>query len=33
MRISDEGSATIDEAEQTQFEQDQQRRQRLLTGS
>jgi cell division protein FtsW (lipid II flippase) len=33
MRISDEGSASIDDAERVQFEQDQERRQRLLTGS
>jgi cell division protein FtsW (lipid II flippase) len=33
MRISDEGTATVDDAERLQFEQDQERRQRLLTGS
>ena len=33
MRISDEGSATVDAAEQTKYEEDLDRRRRLLTGS
>jgi hypothetical protein len=33
MRISDEGTAAADEAEQTQYEQDQERRRRLITGN
>ena len=33
MRISDEGSGTIDEAERVQYEQDLERRERLLTGA
>jgi cell division protein FtsW (lipid II flippase) len=33
MRISDEGSAAIDEAERVQYEQNEERRERLLTGS
>jgi cell division protein FtsW (lipid II flippase) len=33
MRISDEGSAAADETERVQWEQDRERRQRLLTGS
>ncbi len=32
MRISDEGSAALDEADRVQFEQDQERRERLLAG-
>jgi len=33
MRISDEGSAGVDSAEQAKYEEDQERRRRLLTGS
>ncbi len=33
IRISDEGNSTVDAAEQEQFDLDQQRRERLLTGS
>ncbi len=33
MRISDEGTAAADEAEQNQYELDRERRQRLLTGT
>jgi hypothetical protein len=32
MRISDEGGAAVDAADQAQFEQSEERRQRLLTG-
>ncbi len=32
MRISDEGTAAVDEAEQTQYEQDEERRHRLIQG-